>query len=206
MRIGRIVSRVSVIFTLLLGVLYFSPIVPATARWLTGRWEQPKGDILIVLGADQLGDGTPGIVSWWRSVYAARAWRSGGFKRIVISGGPLGYPGGVSIARAMSDSVVALGVPREAITLEEHSKSTRENALFTARMIAGWPGTKVLLTSDTHMRRAHAAFRKAGLETIPAPIPDVGKRWNDLVQRWDCIWAVGTQAVQYFYYEARGWL
>ena len=106
----------------------------------------------------------------------------------------------------MSDSVVALGVPREAITLEEQSTSTRENALFTIRQIAGWSGTKVLLTSDTHMRRAHAAFRKAGLETIPAPIPDIGKRWNDLVQRWDCIWAVGTQTVQYFYYKARGWV
>jgi uncharacterized SAM-binding protein YcdF (DUF218 family) len=193
-------------FVLLLAVAYLSPAVPALSRWLTGPWHEPKGDVLIVLGADQLGDGTLGVVSYWRSVYAVRAWRQGGFERIVISGGRLGSPQSPSLARSMADFIVALGAPREAIWLEERSRSTRENALFTAALIRDWPGKKVLLTSDCHMRRASRAFARAGINAIPAPIPDIGKRWNTWRDRWDCSWTVAGELVKFAYYAARGWI
>lgn len=205
-RLSRAFAGASVAFVLLLIVCYTSPLIPALARWLTGQWEQPRGDVLIVLGADQLDDGTPGVVSYWRSLYAARAFRSGGFHRVVVSGGRLGDSGSVSVARAMVEVMISMGVPRDVVSLEEQSMSTRENALFTAKMIQGWPGTRVLLTSDIHMRRAHAAFARAGVSTIPAPIPDVGKRWNYWPQRWDCIWDVGFALLKYPYYAARGWI
>jgi uncharacterized SAM-binding protein YcdF (DUF218 family) len=206
LRLWRIFRSASACFVLLLILLYTSPLVPALATWLTGRWEAPKGDVLIVLGGDQQGDGTLGIVSYWRCVYAVRAFRPGGFQRIVVSGGIGDSRGSISIARAMADFMVGMGVPRDAITLEEQSKSTRENALFTARMIRDWPGTKVLLSSDIHMRRAHATFESAGLDTVPAPIPDIGKRWNNWASRWDCIRDVGIASVKYGYYAMRGWL
>jgi uncharacterized SAM-binding protein YcdF (DUF218 family) len=205
-RLWQFFSSAAACFVLLLILLYTSPLVPRLAEWLTGRWEQPKGDILIVLGGDQLSDGTIGIASYWRSVYAVRAFRTGGFKRIVVTGGLVGPHSPMSVARAMADFMAGLGVPRDAITIEEHSRSTRENALFTARMIAGWPGTKVLLSSDIHMRRAHATFAHAGVDTIPAPIPDIGKRWNNWAARWDCIWEVGVGFVKYGYYAMRGWI
>jgi len=206
LRLWRMFSSAAACFVLLLILLYTSPLVPRLAAWLTGRWEEPKGDVLIVLGADQLSDGTLGIGSYWRSVYAVRAFRAGGFQRIVVTGGPEGGKDSISIARAMADFMAGLGVPREVITIEEQSRSTRENALFTARMIGGWPGTKVLLSSDIHMRRAHAAFARAGLDTVPAPIPDVGKRWNSWVARWECIWEVGVGFAKYGYYAMRGWI
>ena len=31
-------------------------------------------------------------------------------------------------------------------------------------------------------------------------------RWNDRVQRWDCIWAVGVETVKFGYYKLRGWI
>ena len=176
------------------------------ASWLTGRWEQPKGDVLIVLGSDQMNDGTLGIQSYWRSLYAVRAFRAGMVRRIVVAGGPGGHQSSTSVARAMAEFMVGLGVPPGLITLEEKSTSTRENALFTASLVAGWPGTKVLMSSDIHMRRAHATFARVGLDTIPAPIPDVGKRWNSWIERWGCIWEVGLAFVKYGYYGLRGWL
>ena len=205
-RLWRIFRAASVCFVVLLILLYTSPIVPRLATWLTGRWEAPKGDVLIVLGGDQLSDGTLGVGSYWRSVYAARAFRAGGFQRIVVTGGPGGRQHSISIARAMADLIAGLGVPREDITLEEQSNSTRENALFTARLIHGWAARKVLLSSDIHMRRAQATFARAGLDTIPAPIPDIGKRWNNWVARWECIWEVGIALVKYGYYATRGWI
>jgi hypothetical protein len=60
---------------LLLVVAYFSPAVPALNHWLTGQCQEEKGEILIVLSADQLGNGTLGVVSYWRSLYAVRVSR-----------------------------------------------------------------------------------------------------------------------------------
>jgi uncharacterized SAM-binding protein YcdF (DUF218 family) len=205
-RLWRIFKSAAACFVLLLILLYTSPLVPAVTTWLIGRWEEPKGDVLIVLGGDQLNDGTIGMESYWRSIYAVRAFRTGGFQRIVVTGGSGGHQSSVSIARAMSDLMVGLGVPRDAITLEERSKSTRENALFTAGIVSGWPGIKVLLSSDIHMRRAHATFAHVGLDTVPAPIPDIVKRWNNWVERWACIWEVALACVKYAYYAMKGWL
>ena len=193
-------------FVIVLAVLYTSPLVPRVARWLTGDWEDAKGDVLVVLGGSQLSDGTLGVESYWRSVYAFWAFRDGGFRKVVITGGPNGDQPGRSVAHVMGDFMVALGVPREAITLEERSQSTRENALMTAPLLRDMPGTKVLLTSDIHMRRARAAFARAGLQTVPAPVPDVRKRWNSWVDRWACIFDVGVGLAKYGYYAARGWV
>ncbi len=152
--------------------------------------------MLIILGGTQLGDGTFGVNSYWRAVYGAQIFREGGFRRLVITGGHGGYPNTISIARAIANLMMGLEtVPREDITLEEESRSTRENALFTARLFDQRAGAgsewrtarKVLLSSDIHMRRAHAAFARAGLDTTPAPSPDVGKRWGVWTERWNCM-------------------
>ncbi|MDP9052842.1 MAG: YdcF family protein [Acidobacteriota bacterium] len=186
--------------------LFFSPAVPALAGWLTGDWQEAKGDVLIVLGGNQQHDGTLGIQSYWRCVYALSAFRNGGFRQILISGGPMGDPRGAPVAKAMADFLVALGVPRNCITLENRSRSTRENALLTVPIVRNWGGTKVLLTSEVHMRRAHAAFLRAGLQTVPAPIPDVRKRWNSWADRGGCIADVAEGLAKYAYYAARGWV
>jgi hypothetical protein len=66
-------------------------------------------------GGSPGGDCTIGMVSYWRSVYAARAYRAGRFQRVVISGGRHGNTESPSVARAMADFMVASGVPREAM-------------------------------------------------------------------------------------------
>jgi len=69
----------------------------------------------------------------------------------------------------MADFIVERSVcpEKQAIWMEEQSHSTRENALFTATLIHGWPGKKVLLTSDCHVRRARLAFARLGIDTVP---------------------------------------
>ena len=58
-------------------------------------------------GGSTGGDRTIGMVSYWRSVYAARAYRAGGFQRVVISGGGHGNTESPSVARAMADFMLA---------------------------------------------------------------------------------------------------
>jgi uncharacterized SAM-binding protein YcdF (DUF218 family) len=204
--IGILITRGAVLTLSILLLLYVTPLVPDVTRILTDRWDKPGGDVLIVLGADQLGDGTLGIASYWRTVYAVRAWRAGHCKRIVFSGGRLGYPGTQSLAAEMGQFAMGLDVPAPAISLEERSLSTRENALFTTELVQSWPGSKVLMTSDAHMLRSRLAFEHAGLQVRTTPIPDIGKRWNRWPARWECILAVATEVVKLGYYRIQGWV
>lgn len=186
-------------------LLHITPVVPWMIGQLSDRWEDPSGDVLIVPGGDQLGDGTLGMGSYWRALGAVRTWRAGKCKRIVFSGGKLGYPSSQSLAAEMKSFSIGLGVPAEIIEVEERSYSTRENALFTADMVRSWPGSKVLMTSDTHMFRCRRAFERAGLTVRPSPVPDWGKRWSRWSSRWECIWAVAGELTKLAYYRARGW-
>lgn len=190
----------------LIALLHMTPLVPWLTKILTDGWEEPAGDVLIVPGAEQLADGTLGTSSYWRALYAVRAWRAGRCKRILFSGGRMGKEGTPSLAAEMARFSAGLGVPAQIITVEERSYSTRDNAVLTAEVVRAWPGSKVLLTSDAHMFRCRRAFERAGVTVRPSPIPDVGKRWNRWVARWECIWMVGTEIVKLGYYGTRGWI
>jgi uncharacterized SAM-binding protein YcdF (DUF218 family) len=190
-----------------LGLLFVlvtvTPVVSWWAGVLAGPWEDPSGDVLIVLGGSLLEDGLMGPSSYWRSVYALRAWRQETFQRIVVSGGP---PSGASTAAPMRDFLVSQGVPPEAILVETQSMSTHENALRVAELLARVPGRKILLTSDYHMFRAYRAFKKAGLDVLPRPFPDVRKRAAGWTGRWPAFMDVILETIKIGYYQARGWI
>ena len=179
-----------------------TPLVNWWARKLSGPWYDAKGDTLIVLGGSMLDNGVIGHSSYWRSVYAARAYQSGGFRRIVIAGGPVDDP----VSVAMGHFLVCSGVPADIIRTEQGSNSTRENALYVARLLAGDGSRKILLTSDYHMYRASRAFAKAGLQVVPSPFPDVikaGQRWTG---RWPAFLELCDETIKIAYYYARGWI
>jgi uncharacterized SAM-binding protein YcdF (DUF218 family) len=103
--------------------------------------------------------------------HTARIYHAGRAPRVVASGGNQPWLGGVcSEASAMRDFLVDLGVPAEAVWLEERSRNTRENAVHTAKILeAQGIGPMPLVTSALHMPRALATFRAAGINAIPAP-------------------------------------
>ena len=78
-----ILPRVAVGVVLLQALLLTTPLVPTIANRLADRWDDPQGEVLVVLGADMLGDGTLGLGSYWRAVYGVRAYRKLGAAEIV---------------------------------------------------------------------------------------------------------------------------
>src|SRR5690606_38650889 len=89
-----------------------------------------------------------------RLIYAARLWQDGVAPVIVVSGGVVGIqgPAGVSEAVMMADLLGVLGVPDDAILLEEESHNTYENALNTRALLDAEGIDHVLLvTSAFHM-------------------------------------------------------
>jgi uncharacterized SAM-binding protein YcdF (DUF218 family) len=64
----------------------------------------------------------------------------------------------------------ALGVADERIVIEDRSRNTEENAIFTRRIVQPQPGEKfILVTSGFHMPRAMGAFRRQGFDVAAWP-------------------------------------
>jgi uncharacterized SAM-binding protein YcdF (DUF218 family) len=64
-----------------------------------------------------------------------------------------------------------LGVPASRLVLEDKSRNTDENAVFTKRLVDPKPGERwLLVTSAMHMPRAVGVFRKAGFPVEPYPV------------------------------------
>ena len=166
--------------------------------WLAGPWIDPKGNVLIVLGGDGVDETMLGQSSYWRSVYAVWAWREGGFHHVILTGPK-------SVTDPMRDFLVSQGVPGEALVLEQRSQNTHENAMFSAPLLKALAGPYVLLTSDYHMWRAHRAFKQAGLEVKPRPLPDAGKRIAGWTGRWTVFLDLVVESSKIVYYKLRGW-
>lgn len=216
-RLGRLtraaIAVVAVVFTL-------TQLIPV-APWITRRmaiWDEaaaPHGT-LIVLGAEQNADGTLGMMSYWRCVYAVRAWRTGRYSRLLVSGGasnhvippetPTDAPNPLQLAAAMAEFISALGVPKDALIVESASTSTHLNATYSAPLLRALPGPYTLITSDFHILRAQRCFRRAGIAVNCQPAPDILKRANDWRQRWQCSIVLMEECVKLVYYWWQGWI
>ena len=202
MRLGRLLVRCAYhVFAwagILFAVILATPMVAWWAHaYAEGALDQPKGDVLVVLAA--AADDAQGISysSYWRARMAALAWRSGGFKTIILSGG--GGPG-------IEDFLVAEGVPQSAIVADWNARSTRQNALDVEKIVAKYPGTVVLLTSDFHMYRALRVFRKRGIEVTPMAAPDVLHESENWYGRIPGFQTMCIESVKIAYYKLRGWI
>jgi uncharacterized SAM-binding protein YcdF (DUF218 family) len=202
---NRITHSLVYFFASLGVVVFVVTITPLVSWWggkLAGPWEDPKGDVLIVLGGSASNSGIIGESSYLRAEYAILAYKEGGFRTIVLSGGGSPTP----VAAAMQDFIACQGVPKEVIVAETTSISTRENAIYTQRLLSDARGKKVLMTSDFHMFRAYRVFRKVGLDVLPRPIPDVRKRGARWRGRWPAFVDLVEEAAKIVYYFVRGWI
>lgn len=129
----------------------------------------------------------------------------GKIKKILVTGGTgsllQNFP---KEAEGIQKYLVQLGVPEADIIVEAASKNTRENALFTAKILEEqYPEAKCLLiTSAWHMRRAIGCFKKAGLSPTPYSVdfmneitrPSIGffllpsaytlENWEYIIREW----------------------
>jgi len=179
-RRGRVLVGLSALGFLLLAVAPIGPaMLLALERWMPRPAVLPdKIDGILVLG----GAVEPALsLSYGETVFnsaiarvlggVALARRHPEAKLVVVSGEGGFFPIGFSEARATLGFVVDEGIAPARILLEEKSRSTHENAVYTKEMIRPAPGeTWVLVTSAYHMPRAVASFDGAGWSVIPYPV------------------------------------
>jgi len=129
-----------VAFLLLLSLAVAAVVFPQT--FLCVDSGPVKADVIVVLGGG----------SHERPERAAELFKEHAAPRIIISG----Y-GDCEINRYL---LVTAGVPANAIELETRSRTTRENAQFTVKLLREQKQKRVILvTSWYHSRRAVACFR-----------------------------------------------
>ena len=151
-------------------LLYFLIFIVAVHIYGTGDTAQ-EADAIIVLGAGLLRDGRPGQALARRSLHAAELWRAGIAPAIICTGGQAeSFPR--SEAAACREILRASQVPASAILLEEQSRSTEENAIYSKRILAGKGMANAVLVSDSyHMLRASWLFQLQGIPTYRSPAP-----------------------------------
>jgi uncharacterized SAM-binding protein YcdF (DUF218 family) len=105
-----------------------------------------------------------------RFLQALELYKKGYVKKILIVGGSgsLEYPD-MKEAFLIQRYLKMIGIPEEDVLVENESKNTRENALFSSVILQKeFPeGKYLLVTSAIHMRRALACFTKVGITCDP---------------------------------------
>ena len=87
---------------------------------------------------------------------------------IFVSGGAIDTKD--SEASLMRNALVDEFDVENPVYLEPDSKTTQENARYTARLLQQYGISRVILVSSaSHLRRASALFERNGIQVIPAP-------------------------------------
>src|SRR5437868_8872329 len=71
----------------LMVIVICTPLAGWIGHKMSGGFDDPQGDVLIVLGGAGVQDGIMGHDSYLRAEYAVRAWREGHFRQVFITGG-----------------------------------------------------------------------------------------------------------------------
>lgn len=142
---------------------------------------------------------------------AVRLWKKGQVGAILITGDPTSFvqEDGSSTEELFINYMEELGIPRTAFILEQRSRNTRENAMFTKEILDTRQITDkecLLITSATHMKRSLKCFAKVGVYPDYLPVntydppaninhrafyPDwkAAVEWQELLNEWIGDWA-----------------
>jgi uncharacterized SAM-binding protein YcdF (DUF218 family) len=123
--------------------------------------EFPGADVVVVLGAQVLGDGRPSPSLRRRVDRAVAVALERGIPWFAVCGGTGGGP--MSEAEAMRDLATAAGIPVDRIVLEDRSTSTFEHVANLRPIAARLDWHRLVIVTDPfHLPRACFLFRRAG--------------------------------------------
>jgi uncharacterized SAM-binding protein YcdF (DUF218 family) len=189
--IALVWRRTGIALVLASSLCLYAAATPALSSYLLQRVEAAlpasadlgTAQAIIVLGGDvRTGDGADipdrlGPLALERVVFAARTYRRLHLP-VVVSGGTV-RGAHVSEGALMKTALEAdFAVP--VAWIEERSRTTWENALFTARLLLPEKlATVVVVSQDWHLPRALWAFERVGLKALPWPAPRTAPRLGE---------------------------
>ncbi|WP_421704906.1 YdcF family protein [Aliiroseovarius sp.] len=127
----------------------------------------------IILGAAVWPGGVPSPTLRLRAERGARLYLDGQVGGIIASGGVGRHP--PSEAEVIRDICVHLGVPANAIRLEDRSTSTARNLAFSQPLLDNPAGPVVIVTDLYHLPRARLVAKRLGMRAVGAAPPLKGR-------------------------------
>jgi uncharacterized SAM-binding protein YcdF (DUF218 family) len=169
--LGYLLSTYSVAGFMLQQLQHYPALKPEQIR---AQVKQSQIQAIVVLSADryrgapEYGHDTVGSATLERTRYGAYLQRQTGLP-LLVSGGHVLDSKGASLAAVMAESLQHdFGVKE--VWLEERSRTTAENAIYSQQLLQQEGiDTVLLVTHAYHMPRAVAIFEKSGLKVIAAP-------------------------------------
>jgi uncharacterized SAM-binding protein YcdF (DUF218 family) len=179
----RLARRLLVFLILMAWIVYIVPVggwlkTPLDTRFETNPGLPERIDGVIVLGGSVITRAS----SYWQQLetndYADRiihfitlAQRYPTAK-LVFTGGNASISGsGSTEAEHVRDLFKTRGIKNERIIIEDQSRNTAENAVYSKRLARPQPGENwILITSSTHMPRSVGLFCKQNWPVIPYPV------------------------------------
>ena len=135
-----------------------------------------KTDAILILGHRLNPDDTPSNQLKSRIDTAVALWKETGAPVIMPCGG-ITRDRKRSEAEVMREMLVARGVPKEIIHLEDKSRTTTENIVNAVKLLE--KGARVaLVTSEYHLEHSLSECQRFGINAcgVPAPTPDEKER------------------------------
>ena len=190
--IALVWRRTGLAIALASGLCLFATATPALSSYLLRQVEAEipdAGDLaaaraIVVLGGDvrvaRDGDGDAlGPNSLERVLYAVAAYRQL-HKPVAVSGGIISRAHRTVAALMKEMLETDFGVP--VTWTEDASRTTWENAAFTARILrSAGIGTVVVVARSPDLPRALWSFKTAGLEAFAWPVPRTAPAWDEFV-------------------------
>ena len=167
----------------------------------------PQAAEAIVVFAGGVGEsGKAGGGFQERVTQAVELYRAGYAPRLILSSG---YVFTLREAEVMKAVAVDIGVPAEAILLEEAAKNTHDNVLLTKQILDRHSWNRILLVSSPyHMRRATLAWQRLapGIVVVPTPVPQSQFYTHDRGASLEQIRGILHEYVALIDYWRRGWI
>ena len=171
---------------------------------LLSRDTPGQADVIVVPGAGLTEACTPNLNGVRRVLLAARLYRAGRAPQMLIAGGhPRTGALKCTVAGVMAQLAVEIGIPPEAVHTERESRSTHENAEFSAPILRQMGAKRILIVTDRlHMVRAVASYAHYGFAIERASIP-VFEGHRDNV---DMLQGGFRELIAIQYYRWKGWI
>jgi uncharacterized SAM-binding protein YcdF (DUF218 family) len=130
----------------------------------------------------------------------------------VLASGGTDSPGARPFSDTMRELLNREGVPESMIWTETRSRSTHENAVYSAELLRSKGIDKIVLVTEAQsMLRAELSFRKEGLVVIPAPseFREFEALDDELIPSWKAIYRNEItlhETLGLAWYRLRGWI
>lgn len=179
-RFGWALAALAAVAILVAGLSPLSNLLlfPLEARFPIDRAEKGPVDGILLLGGALDADDTTALGQIAVNEAAERILATIALARrfpaapIVISGGGgTFFADGTAEAPLIARYFEEIGIDPKRLVIEDRSRTTAENAEFTAALVRPKAGGRwLLVTSAWHMPRAVGTFRKVGFAVVPYPV------------------------------------